>query len=361
MIFNYIYDGITVYTLLFLLPYLDFKMIDFRSDTVTRPSMKMRNAMSQAEVGDDVYGDDPTVNELEQWSAKRHGFEAAIFCSSGTQANLLALMAHCGRGDEYLCGQQAHNYKFEGGGAAVLGSIQPQPIENEKDGTISLTKLEQAIKPDDSHFACTKLVSIENTINGKVLPLQYLADLRSFVDKHQLSLHLDGARVYNAATALDVDITEIAQYFDTMSVCLSKGLGAPIGSLLLGSADLITKARRWRKVLGGGMRQAGILCAAAKIALTENVEKLKVDHENAKYLAVQLHNIKGFEVNVEQVTTNMVFVKVDQAVDIYAAATALKSENIIISPSENMRLVTHLDISKEDIDNFISALKLTLV
>ena len=179
--------------------------------------------------------------------------------------------------------------------------------------------------------------------------------------KHQLGLHLDGARVYNAATALDVDITEIAQYFDTMSICLSKGLGAPIGSLLLGPTDLIKKARRWRKVLGGGMRQAGILCAEAKIALTENVDKLKVDHENAKYLAHQLNNIEGFEVNVEQVTTNMVFVKVDQVVDIYTAATALKSMNIIISPSENMRLVTHLDISKEDIDNFISALKLTLV
>jgi len=335
-------------------------MIDFRSDTVTRPSLKMRNAMSQAEVGDDVYGDDPTVNELEQWSAERHGFEAAIFCSSGTQANLLALMAHCERGDEYLCGQQAHNYKFEGGGAAVLGSIQPQPIENEKDGTLCLTKLEQAIKPDDSHFACTKLVSIENTINGKVLPLQYLADLRTFVNEHQLGLHLDGARVYNAATALDVDITEIAQYFDTMSICLSKGLGAPIGSLLLGPTDLIKKARRWRKVLGGGMRQAGILCAAAKIALTENVDKLKVDHENAQYLAQQLNNINGFDINISQVTTNMVFAKVDKSVDIYAAATALQALDIIISPSENMRLVTHLDISKEDIDSFISAVKSVL-
>lgn len=356
MLFNYIYSGINVYTLLFLLFYMDLIMIDFRSDTVTRPSLKMRNAISQAEVGDDVYGDDPTVNELEQWSAERHGFEAAIFCSSGTQANLLALMAHCERGDEYLCGQQAHNYKFEGGGAAVLGSIQPQPIENEKDGTICLTKLAQAIKPDDSHFACTKLVSIENTINGKVLPLQYLADLRAFVNKHQLSLHLDGARVYNAATALDVDITEIAQHFDTMSVCLSKGLGAPIGSLLFGPTDLIIKARRWRKVLGGGMRQAGILCAAAKIALTENVEKLKVDHENAQYLALQLNNIKGINVNVSQVMTNMVFAKIDKSIDIYAVASALKAQNIIISPSENMRLVTHLDISKEDIDSFISAL-----
>jgi len=332
-------------------------MIDFRSDTVTRPCSKMRNAIAQAEVGDDVYGDDPTVNELERWSAKRHGFQAALFCSSGTQANLLALMAHCERGDEYLCGQQAHNYKFEGGGAAVLGSIQPQPIENEKDGTICLNKLARAIKPNDSHFANTKLVSIENTINGKVLPLSYLADLRAFVNKHQLSLHLDGARVYNAATALDVDITEIAQYFDTMSVCLSKGLGAPIGSILFGPANLITKARRWRKVLGGGMRQAGILCAAAKIALTENVGKLKVDHENAQYLAQQLNSITGFEVNVEQVSTNMVFVKVDKSIDIYAVAAALKTQDIIISPSDNMRLVTHLDISRQDIDSFTSALK----
>jgi threonine aldolase len=332
-------------------------MIDFRSDTVTKPSIKMRDAISQAEVGDDVYGDDPTVNELEQWSAQRHGFTAALFCSSGTQANLLALMAHCERGDEYLCGQQAHNYKFEGGGAAILGSIQPQPIENEKDGTICLTKLEQAIKPDDSHFARTKLVSIENTINGKVLPLEYLAELREFVNKHQLNLHLDGARVYNAAIALDVNITEISKYFDTMSVCLSKGLGAPIGSLLLGSSELIAKARRWRKVLGGGMRQAGILCAAAKIALTENVEKLKIDHENAKYLANQLNGIPGFSVNIEQVVTNMVFAKVDDSIDIQRAAKFLKENGIIISPSENMRLVTHLDINKEDIDTFIYTLK----
>jgi len=335
-------------------------MIDFRSDTVTRPCLKMRAAMSQADVGDDVYGDDPTVNELELWSAQRHGFSAALFCSSGTQANLLALMAHCERGEEYLCGQQAHNYKFEGGGAAVLGSIQPQPIENEKDGTICLTKLEQAIKPDDSHFARTKLVSIENTINGKVLPLHYLAELREFVNKHQLNLHLDGARAYNAAAALDVDIKEIAQYFDTMSVCLSKGLGAPIGSLLLGPTELIVKARRWRKMLGGGMRQAGILCAAAKIALTDNVEKLKVDHENAKYLAQQLNRITGFNINIEQVSTNMVFAKVDDSIDIYAIAKSLKESNIIISPSANMRLVTHLDIRKDDIDTFISALKVIL-
>jgi len=313
--------------------------------------------MSQAEVGDDVYNDDPTVNDLEQWAAKQHNFEAALFCSSGTQANLLALMVHCQRGDEYLCGQQAHNYKFEGGGAAVLGSIQPQPIHNEKDGTISLLKLKQAIKPDDSHFAQTKLVSIENTINGKVLPLNYLAELREFVNEHQLSLHLDGARVYNAATALDVEITEITQYFDSMTVCLSKGLGAPIGSLLFGSDAFIKTARRWRKVLGGGMRQAGILCAAAKIALEDNISKLKTDHENAQYLAKQLNNINGFSVELKQVETNMVFVKIDKTVDIFSIANNLKAQKIMLTPSENMRLVTHLDINKDKIDRFISVLK----
>jgi len=335
-------------------------MIDFRSDTVTRPCKKMRNAMAEAEVGDDVYNDDPTVNDLEQWSAQNHKFEASLFCSSGTQANLLALMAHCERGDEYLCGQQAHNYQFEGGGAAVLGSIQPQPIQNEKDGTISLIKLKQAIKPDDSHFARTKLVSIENTINGKVLPLSYLAELRDFVKENKLNLHLDGARVYNAATALEVDITEITKYVDSMSICLSKGLGAPIGSLLFGSNAFIAKARRWRKVLGGGMRQAGILCAAAKIALTDNIVKLKVDHQNAQYLAQQLNNISGIRVDIKQVVTNMVFAKIDGTIDIHGIAEKLKKHDILLTPGKNMRLVTHLDINKEKIDHFISLLK-TLV
>ncbi|GLX79906.1 threonine aldolase [Thalassotalea insulae] len=332
-------------------------MIDFRSDTVTQPCAKMRDAMANAVVGDDVYGDDPTVNELENWTAKRHGFEAALFCSSGTQANLLALMSHCQRGDEYLCGQQAHNYKFEGGGAAVLGSIQPQPIENEKDGSLSLEKLARAIKPDDPHFARTTLISIENTINGKVLPLDYLSSLKAFAEHHQLKLHLDGARVYNAATALDVDITEIVQHFDSMTICLSKGLGAPIGSLLLGSSELIKQARRWRKVLGGGMRQAGILCAAAKIALTDNIAKLKVDHRNAKYLAEQINAIDGFEVNLNQVATNMVFVKVAEHIDIAVLAEALKVKGILIAPNRYMRLVTHLGIDQSAIDSFITELK----
>lgn len=332
-------------------------IIDFRSDTVTQPCDKMRYAMANANVGDDVYGDDPTVNEFEHWAAQRHGFENAIFCSSGTQANLLALMAHCERGDEYLCGQQAHNYKFEGGGAAVLGSIQPQPIENEKDGTLSFDKLAVAIKPIDPHFARTKLLSLENTINGKILPLEYLAQARSFSDKHKLKLHLDGARAYNAAVALDIDITQITQYFDSVSICLSKGLGAPIGSLLLGSAEVISKARRWRKVLGGGMRQVGVLAAAAKIAITDNVERIKQDHENAHYLAEQLCLVSGFIVNLKNIQTNMVFAKIDNKVDVNALARRLSEAGILISPSRNLRLVTHLNISRDDIDFFISTLK----
>ncbi|PSU36234.1 low-specificity L-threonine aldolase [Photobacterium lutimaris] len=335
-------------------------MIDFRSDTVTRPTQAMRQAMANAPVGDDVYGDDPTVNDLEQWAAERHGFECALFCSSGTQANLLSLMAHCERGDEYLCGQQAHNYMFEGGGAAVLGSIQPQPIENEKDGTIPFTKLSAAIKPDDAHFARTRLLSLENTINGKVLPLSYMAEAREFVNQHNLKLHLDGARVYNAATALNVDIKAISQYFDSMTVCLSKGLGAPIGSLVLGDKAFIAKVRRWRKVLGGGMRQAGILAAAAKIALTEHVARLADDHANAKKLAEGLNRLPGFKVNTDVVQTNIVFAKVDPSIDQQQLATALKEKGIIITPGNPMRLVTHIDISSQDIDTFLLELEAAL-
>jgi len=334
-------------------------MIDFRSDTVTQPCAKMRQAMANAVVGDDVYGDDPTVNQLESWAAQQHGFESALFCSSGTQANLLALMSHCERGDEYLCGQQAHNYKFEGGGAAVLGSIQPQPIENEADGTLCFTKLAAAIKPIDPHFARTTLLSLENTISGKVLPLNYLAQARTFVNQHQLKLHLDGARVYNAVVSLSVDIKEISQYFDSMTVCLSKGLGAPIGSLLFGSSAFIGKARRWRKVLGGGMRQAGILAAAAKIALNDNIEKLEQDHKNACYLAEQLQQFSGFSVQGEA-QTNMVFVQVDKTIEISQLAEQLKSHNILITPNHNLRLVMHLDISKADIDSFVKALQIIL-
>ncbi|AMG10998.1 low-specificity L-threonine aldolase [Vibrio vulnificus] len=334
--------------------------MDFRSDTVTRPTPAMREAMANAIVGDDVYGDDPTVNELEAFAAKEAGFEAALFTTSGTQANLLGLMAHCERGDEYLCGQQAHNYRYEAGGAAVLGSIQPQPVENNPDGTLPFDKLAAAIKPDDSHFARTKLLSLENTINGKVLPLSYLQEARAFVDKHNLKLHLDGARVYNAATALDVPVRDIAQYFDSMTICLSKGLGAPVGSLLLGSKEYIAKARRLRKMVGGGMRQAGILAAAGKLALTEQVAQLKVDHANAKALAQGLSELPGVHVNPDFVQTNIVFAKLDDSVDIDAIAQKLAEESIIITPGNPIRFVTHKDISRQDIDLFLEKLRFFL-
>ncbi|ELU4008256.1 low-specificity L-threonine aldolase [Vibrio vulnificus] len=334
--------------------------MDFRSDTVTRPTPAMREAMANAIVGDDVYGDDPTVNELEAFAAKEAGFEAALFTTSGTQANLLGLMAHCERGDEYLCGQQAHNYRYEAGGAAVLGSIQPQPIENNPDGTLPFDKLTAAIKPDDSHFARTKLLSLENTINGKVLPLSYLQEARAFVNKHNLKLHLDGARVYNAATALDVPVRDIAQYFDSMTICLSKGLGAPVGSLLLGSKEYIAKARRLRKMVGGGMRQAGILAAAGKLALTEQVAQLKVDHANAKALAQGLSELPGVHVNPDFVQTNIVFAKLDDGIDIDAIAQKLAKESIIITPGNPIRFVTHKDISRQDIDLFLEKLRFFL-
>ncbi|NOU52250.1 low-specificity L-threonine aldolase [Pseudoalteromonas sp. JBTF-M23] len=333
-------------------------MIDFRSDTVTQPCQQMRLLMSNAEVGDDVYGDDPSVNALEQWTATRHGFEASLFVSSGTQANLLAILSHCERGDEYLCGQNAHNYRYEAGGAAVLGSVQPQPIENEPDGSLCLTKLEKAIKPDDSHFARTRLVSLENTIGGKVLSLQYLAQARAFTNKHQLMLHLDGARVYNAAVALNVDIKEISQHFDSMTICLSKGLGAPVGSLLLGNHEFINKARRLRKMLGGGMRQAGILAAAGHYALTHNVSRLADDHDNAQYLAHQLNTLKGFNTEPYPVHTNIVFVDIEDNVDIQKICEKLKTQGIVITPGyQGMRLVTHKDIAREDIDKLILILR----
>ncbi len=335
-------------------------MIDFRSDTVTRPNQKMRTVMANAEVGDDVYGDDPTVNDLESWAATEYGFEAALFVTSGTQANLLGLMAHCERGDEYLCGQSAHNYRFEAGGAAVLGSIQPQPIENNPDGTLCFDKLQAAIKPDDSHFARTTLLSLENTINGKVLPLAYLAQAREFVNKNSLQLHLDGARVFNAAAALNIEVREIGQYFDSITICLSKGLGAPVGSLLLGSKVFITKAHRIRKMLGGGMRQAGILAAAGKLALTDNVEQLKVDHQNAQLLAVELSKLEGFSVKPEHVQTNIVFAKLSENVNIKAIAAQLLQDEIIISSGNPARFVTHRDLSRDDILLFIEKLKSVL-
>src|SRR3984893_17814610 len=281
--------------------------IDLRSDTVTRPSPGMRAAMAEAEVGDDVYGDDPTVNRLQASIAERFGFESALFFASGTQSNLAALMAHCGRGDEYLVGQEAHTYRYEQGAAAVLGSIQPQPLENEPDGAIALERIASAIKPQDIHFARTRLLALENTIGGRVLPMAYLRQVTEFAHAQNLCTHLDGARIFNAIVKLQIDERSAAAGFDSVSVCLSKGLGAPAGSLLLGSRDFIAQARRWRKALGGGMRQAGVLAAAGIYALEHHVHKLAQDHETAAFLAAGL---RALGLRVEPPQTNMLYVDI---------------------------------------------------
>ena len=323
------------------------KVIDLRSDTVTRPTAAMRAAMAEAEVGDDVYGEDPTVNRLEATLAERLGFAAALFVPSGTQSNLLALMSHCERGDEYIVGQQAHTYRYEGGGAAVLGSIQPQPLELQADGTLDLDAVAGAIKPHDYHFARTRLLCLENAQGGKVLPLDYLAAAADLCRRRELSLHLDGARLFNAAVALGVDAGVITRHFDSVSVCLSKGLGAPVGSVLCGPAALIQRARRWRKVLGGGMRQAGVLAAAGLHALDRHVTRLAEDHANAERLAAGLGEIPALTVSPAR--TNMVFVAPPPDL-LEPLARCLGERAIHIIPAPTLRLVTHLDITSEDVE-----------
>ena len=325
-------------------------VIDLRSDTVTQPTPGMREAMQAAELGDDVYGEDPTVNRLEQFLAAELGFEAALFVPTGTMSNLLGLMAHCARGDEYIVGQQAHTYKYEGGGAAVLGSIQPQPIEGEADGSLNLGKVEAVIKQDDFHFARTRLLALENTMQGKVLPLDYLAAAREMTHKHGLALHLDGARLYNAAVKLNVPARQITQHFDSVSVCLSKGLGAPVGSVLCGSSELIGKARRLRKMVGGGMRQAGVLAAAGLYALQHQVARLAEDHANAERLASGLREL-GYQ--VEPVQTNMVYAQLGERAGALKAFCAERAIKLTAAP--RIRMVTHMDVSAEDIEQVIQA------
>jgi threonine aldolase len=326
-------------------------MIDLRSDTVTKPCAAMRQAMTDAELGDDVYGEDPTVNRLEALAAKMLGTEAALFAPSGTQSNLLALLSHCERGDEYIVGQHAHTYRYEGGGAAVLGSIQPQPLEFEPDGSLDLAKVAQFIKPDDSHYARTRLLCLENTQGGKALSLDYLATAHDFAQSHGLSTHLDGARIFNAVVACGVRTAEVAGHFDSISVCLSKGLGAPIGSVLCGSRSLIRRAHRWRKMLGGGMRQAGCIAAAGIYALTHNVDRLAEDHANAALLSAGLAEFATLTVSAAQ--TNMVFVDLPGSADDLTAF--LKDRDILIQGQGKIRLVTHLDVSRDDIATVVAA------
>ncbi len=333
-------------------------MIDLRSDTVTQPTPAMRDAMLRAPLGDDVFADDPSVNALQDKTAALLGFEAALFVPTGTQSNLCAILSHCQRGEEYLVGQFAHCYRWEGGGAAVFGSVQPQPLEHQADGTLALADIEAAIKPDDAHFARTKLLALENTLGGKLLPFEYLQQASSLAKGKGLMRHLDGARLFNAATAqaapagsdTRAEARRIAQCFDSVSVCLSKGLGAPVGSVLCGSRELIQRAHRIRKIAGGGMRQAGMLAAAGSYALDHHVDRLADDHALARRLAEGLQGIDGLQ--VEAPHTNIVFV------DVVGAAKArsselmpyLKAHGILATGLYRLRFVTHLDVDAPAVD-----------
>ena len=339
--------------------------VDLRSDTVTRPTPGMREAMAQAMVGDDVFADDPSVNALQEKIANLLGFEAALFMPTGTQSNLCGLLAHCQRGDEYIVGQMAHCYRWEGGGAAVFGSIQPQPLTQQVDGSLALADIEAAIKPDDAHFAKTKLLALENTWGGKVLPQSYLNEFSAFALQKGLARHLDGARLFNAAVAQASalgtspydEAKRIAQCFDSVSVCFSKGLGAPMGSALCGSKDLIAKAHRVRKMAGGGLRQAGFMAAAASYALDHHVLRLAEDHQLMQHLAQGLSDIPGLHVEAPQ--TNILFVDLvgDAKTKGAALQTHLKLAGIDMTGLYRLRFVTHLDVDRAGIDRAIVAVR----
>ena len=341
------------------------KTIDLRSDTVTQPTPAMRGAMRAAPLGDDVFGGDPSVNALQEKIAGLLGFEAALFVPTGTQSNLCAILAHCQRGDEYIVGQQAHCYRWEGGGAAVFGSVQPQPLAHQPDGTLALDEIDAAIKPDDAHFARTRLLALENTLGGKLMPFDYLQQATQRAKDRGLMRHLDGARLFNAALAQALqtgsdaftEARRIAQCFDSVSVCFSKGLGAPVGSALCGSRDFIARAHRIRKMAGGGMRQAGMLAAAASHALDHHVERLAQDHALAQRLADGLAGIEGLQ--VEAPHTNIVFVDLTGAAKARSADLLkhLADGGIQATGLYRLRFVTHLDVDAAGVDQAVATIR----
>jgi threonine aldolase len=341
------------------------KTVDLRSDTVTQPTPAMREAMLNAPLGDDVYGDDPSVNALQTRLSGLLGFEGALFMPTGTQSNLCAILAHCQRGDEYIVGQMAHCYRWEGGGAAVLGSVQPQPLSHQIDGTLALTDIEAAIKPDDAHFARSRLLALENTLGGKLLPFDYVQQSTQLAASRGLSRHLDGARLFNAAvaqaatlgTSAGVEARRIAQCFDSVSVCFSKGLGAPVGSVLCGSREFIARAHRLRKMAGGGMRQAGLLAAAASYALEHHVDRLADDHALARRLAQGLAGLEGVQVEAPQ--TNLVFVNLVGRARAKSAGLVpyLAARGILATGLYRLRFVTHMDVDAAGIDRAIAAVR----
>ncbi|MFM5601057.1 low-specificity L-threonine aldolase [Aeromonas veronii] len=330
------------------------RYIDLRSDTVTQPTDAMRQAMLHAEVGDDVYGEDPGVNALEAFGARLLGKQAALFVPSGTMSNLLAVMSHCQRGEGAILGNAAHIYRYEAQGSAVLGSVALQPLPMQRDGTLAFDDIKAALAPDDAHFVQTRLICLENTHNGKVLPLPYLQEMGAFVAERGLKLHLDGARLFNAAVASETPVEVIAAPFDSISICLSKGLGAPVGSLLVGSHDFIARARRLRKMLGGGMRQAGILAQAGLFALEQHVTRLADDHRRAKRLAEGLAALPGIELDLSLVQSNMVFLRLREGESAPLLAF-MKERGILFSGYGELRLVTHLQINDDDIEEVIDA------
>lgn len=335
--------------------------IDLRSDTVTQPTDAMRRAMAQAELGDDVFGEDPTVQRLEALAAALSGKEAALFVPSGTMANLICLLTHCGRGDEIIVGDQAHIFYYEQGGSAQVGGIHPRTVPNRPDGTLDLDAVAYAIRPDDVHFPRTRLIALENTHNrcsGTPLPPAYLQEVADLATAHGLKVHVDGARIFNAATALGVAVSQLAETADSLSFCLSKGLAAPVGSMICSRADFITRARRHRKVLGGGMRQAGVLAAAGIVALETMTARLAEDHANARHLAQGLATLTGVQLDPATVRTNIVYVDFEpSAPPVTEIVTRLSEQNVRVlatGPSQ-IRAVTHFGITSADIECALAA------
>jgi threonine aldolase len=342
----------------------EVEMIDLRSDTVTQPTPAMRDAIYRAEVGDDVMGEDPTVNRLEEMAAERLGKAAALFVASGTMGNLAALLAHCQRGDEVILGDVAHTFLYEAGGMAALGGIHPRPLPNQRDGTLRLDQIEAAVRADNPHYPYSRLIALENTHNrcgGVAIPPDYFASVREIADRHGLSIHLDGARIFNAAVALGVDPREITQHVDSVTFCLSKGLSAPVGSVLCGDVDFIYRAHRARKLLGGAMRQAGILAAAGIVALDKMVDRLAEDHVRARRLAEGIATIPGFTIDLETVQTNIVYFDLASDLPLKGAEVVarLRQRDVLIgySSDRGFRAVTHCWIDDPGIVQALAALQ----